>query len=68
MIDGIDENNEINVENMNQHTGTINKLLSDTNTKLESLLREEDILYEIECHNEKLIKYFDIDKIKQLLD
>ena len=68
MIDGIDENNEINVENMNQHTGTINKLLSDTNTKLESLLREEDILYEIESHNEKLIKYFDKDKIKQLLD
>ena len=53
---------------IHQKSETIKKLLSDKNTKIEDLLREEDLLQDLEDKNEDLIKYFDKTKVKQLID
>ena len=47
---------------------TIEKILSDKNKTIEDLLRDEDLLNELSSKNEKLIKYFDKEKIKILLN
>ena len=52
----------------NEPSESIKKILSDKNNTLEDLLRDEDLLNELGSKNEKLIKYFDKEKIKQLLD
>ena len=68
MLDNIDGKQEMDLQNVYHDSESINKLLSDKNTTLEKILKEEDLLYELEAHNEKLIKFFDKDKIKRLLD
>ena len=52
----------------NEPSESIKKILSDKNNTLEDLLRDEELLNELGSKNEKLIKYFDKEKIKQLLD
>ena len=58
----------INFNKMNLSSEPINKLLEDPNTNVEDLLKEEELLQELRSQNEKLIDYFDKDKIKRLLD
>jgi len=54
---------------MNKPSEAIEKLLSDKNTTIEDLLREEELLQELRNkNNKKLIEYFDKEKIKKLLD
>ena len=52
----------------NKPSESIKKILLDENNTLEDLLRNEDLLNELSSKNENLIKYFDKEKIKQLLD
>ena len=58
-----------NYLNFNKNTN-IDKLLSDNDTSpiLEDLLIEEGIIDELQNKNEKLIKYLNKEKIKQMLD
>ena len=58
----------LNFGNMKLTSDAIEKKLNDPNTTVEDLLREEDLLQEFRSQNEKLIEYFDKDKIKRLLD
>ena len=58
----------INFGNMNLTSEAIDKKLNDPNTKIEDLLREEELLQEFRSQNQKLIEYFDRDKIKCLID
>ena len=53
---------------MNLSSEAIDKLLNDPKTNVEDLLKEEELLQELRSQNEKLIDYFDKDKIKRLLD
>ena len=52
----------------NQPSESIEKLLSDKNTTIEDLLREEELIQQLRNKNKKLIEYFDKEKIKKLLD
>ena len=47
---------------------SIERKLKDPKTEIEDLLRDEDLLQEFRSQNEKLIEYFDRNKIKRLLD
>jgi len=58
----------INFGNMNLTSEAIEKKLKDPNTKIEDLLREEELLQEFRSQNQNLIEYFDRDKIKSLID
>ena len=58
----------LNFNKMNLSSEAIDKLLNDPNTNVEDLLKEEELLQELRSQNEKLIDYFDKDKIKRLLD
>ena len=52
----------------NQPSEAIEKLLSNKDTTIEDLLREEELIQQLKNKNEKLIQYFDKEKIKKLLD
>ena len=58
----------INFGNMNLTSEAIDKKLNDPNTKIEDLLREDELLQEFRSQNQKLIEYFDREKIKRLID
>ena len=58
----------LNFGNMNLTSEAIDKKLNDPNTTVEDLLKEEELLQEFRSQNEKLIDFFDKDKIKHLLD
>ena len=47
---------------------SIERKLKDPKTEIEDLLRDEDLLQEFRSQNEKLIEYFDRNKIKRLID
>ena len=47
---------------------SIDNKLKDPKTEIEDLLRDEDLLQEFRSQNEKLIEYFDRNKIKRLID
>ena len=68
MIDNIEETSEPNLQDKSGPSESIQKLLSDKNTTLEDLLKEDDLLQELRNNNEKLIHFFDKEKIKHLLD
>ena len=55
-------------ENMNIPSESITKKLSDPNTTLDDLLKEEELLQEIRNKNKDLIKYFNKEKVKEMLD
>ena len=57
-----------NFGNMNLTSEAIEKKLKDSNTTVDDLLKEEELLQEFRSQNEKLINFFDKDKVKQLLD
>ena len=57
-----------NFGNMNMTSEAIDKKLNDPNTTVEDLLKEEELLQEFRSQNEKLIDFFDKDKVKHLLD
>ena len=57
-----------NFDNMNLTSEAIDKKLKDPNTTVEDLLKEEELLQEFRSQNEKLISFFDKDKVKHLLD
>ena len=52
----------------NKPSESIQKILSDKNKTLEDLLRDEDLIHELNSKNEQLFKYFNIEKIKKLID
>ena len=56
----------INFGNMNLTSEAIDKKLNDPNTKIEDLLREEELLQEFRSQNQKLIEYFG-NKLKSLI-
>ena len=58
----------LNFNNMNLTSIAIEKKLNDPNTKLEDLLIEEDLIQEFRNSNEKLLKFFDKEKIKELIN
>ena len=57
-------------DEFNRQTENINKKLSENNNSppLEELLIEEGLIDELQSKNEKLINYFNKEKIKQMLD
>ena len=55
-------------EGYNKPSESIKKILSEKSKTLEDLLRDEDLLNELDSKNEKLIKYFSKEKIKLMLD
>ena len=55
-------------DELNQTSISIQKLLSNKTTKLEDLLRNENLLEELIVKNKQLIKYFDKEKIKNLIN
>ena len=57
-----------NFGKMNLSSESIDKLLNDPKTNVEDLLKEEELLQELRSQNQKLIDYFDKEKIKRLLD
>ena len=59
---------DINFGKMNLSSESIDKLLNDPKTNVEDLLKEEELLQELRSQNQKLIDYFDKEKIKRLLD
>ena len=59
---------DINFGKMNLSSESINKLLNEPKTCVEDLLKEEELLQELRSQNQKLIDYFDREKIKRLLD
>ena len=58
----------MNFGRMKLASESIEKKLKDPNTEVEDLLKEEDLLQELRSQNEKLIDYFDRNKIKRLID
>ena len=52
----------------NKPSESIQKILSDKNKTLEDLLRDEDLIHELNSKNEQLFKYFNKEKIKKLID
>ena len=58
----------MNFGGMKLTSESIDKKLKDPKTEVEDLLREEDLLQEFRSQNEKLIDYFDRNKIKRLVD
>ena len=58
----------MNFGSMKLTSESIDKKLKDPKTEVEDLLRDEDLLQELRSQNEKLIEYFDRNKIKRLLD
>ena len=55
-------------ENMNKPSESITKKLSEANTTLEDLLKEEELLQEFRSQNKDLIKFFNKEKIKEMLN
>ena len=53
---------------LNLATNSIQRLLLKNNTQIEDLLRDDNLLEEFISQNEKLINYFDKEKIKILID
>ena len=58
----------LNFGRMNLTSEAISKLLNEKNTTVEDLLKEEELLQEFRSQNQKLIDFFDKDKVKHLLD
>ena len=56
------------VKNIESNINSIEKKLNSPNTTLEDLLIEDDLLSEIRNQNQKLIEFFDKDKIKCLIN
>ena len=56
------------IENMNKPSESITKKLNEPNTALEDLLKEEELLQEFKSQNKDLIKYFNKEKIKEMLN
>ena len=56
------------IENMNKPSESITKKLNEPNTTLEDLLKEEELLQEFKSQNKDLIKYFNKEKIKEMLN
>lgn len=54
--------------NMNRSNNKIDEKLAAPNTPLEDLLQEEEIIQEFTYQAHKFTKYFNKDKIKQLVD
>ena len=52
----------------NKPSESIQKILSNKNKTLEDFLRDEDLLHELNSKNEQLFKYFDKQRIKNLID
>lgn len=62
-------NNSSNkIKNTESNINSIEKKLNSPNTTLEDLLIEDDLLSEIRNQNQKLIEFFDKDKIKSLVN
>ena len=55
-------------EGSNQSSELIKSIISDKSKTIEDLLRVEDLLLELSSKNEELIKYFDKEKIKIMID
>ena len=55
-------------ENMNSPSESITKKLSEPNTTLEDLLKDETLLQEMKNQNKDLIKFFNKDRIKEMLN
>ena len=55
-------------DNMNKPSESITKKLSEVNTTLEDLLKEEELLQEFRAQNKDLIKYFNKEKVKEMLN
>ena len=64
------DNNFFSFDELNKNTENINKKLSENNNspKLEDLLIEDGLIDELKNKNEKLINYFNQNRIKQMLD
>jgi hypothetical protein len=58
----------MNFGKMNIPSEEIGKLLDDPKTTVEDLLKVEEIIQEFDSKNEKLINFFDKEKVKHLLD
>ncbi len=56
------------IENMNKPSESITKKINDSNTTLEDLLKEEELLQEFKSQNKDLINFFNKDKIKEMLN
>ena len=56
------------IKNIESNINSIEKKLNSPNTTLEDLLEEEDIITEIRNQNQKLIDFFDENKIKNLVN
>ena len=56
------------IENTESNINSIEKKLNSPDTTLEDLLIEDDLLSEIRNQNQKLIEFFDKDKIKSLVN
>ena len=56
------------INNKEENINSIEKKLNSPNTTLEDLLEEEDIITEIRNQNQKLIDFFDENKIKNLVN
>ncbi len=56
------------IKNIESNINSIEKKLNSPNTTLEDLLIEDDLLSEIRNQNQKLIEFFDKDKIKCLIN
>ena len=55
-------------DELNQASNSVQKLLMNKDIILEDLLRDENLLDEFISQNNQLIKYFDNEKIKKLID
>mmetsp|Transcript_4693 Transcript_4693/g.3205 ORF Transcript_4693/g.3205 Transcript_4693/m.3205 type:complete len:167 (-) Transcript_4693:2219-2719(-) len=51
-----------------QTSNSIDDLLSKDDCTVENLLNDDDCLQEFKSHNEKLLNYFEHDKISELID
>ena len=56
------------MENMIKPSEAITKKLRDPNTTLEDLLKEDELLQELRNQNKDLLKFFDKEKVKQMLN
>ena len=56
------------INDKEENINSIEKKLNSPNTTLEDLLEEDDIITEIRNQNEKLIDFFDENKIKNLVN
>ena len=59
---------KFSIENMNKPPDSITKKLSEPNTTLEDLLKEEELLQEFRSQNKDLINFFNKQKIKEMLN